>query len=244
MAVPHWSRMAAVVAATGLTERDDALFVMDLLRPGEIFVDVGSNIGFYTVLAPRRGALVHAFDPTPEACDVCEQNARLNRIDASTRVHRAACSDSTGLARFTSGLDIKNHIAGPNETGLEVAMVTIDDLIAAGGPDVAMIKIDAEGHDLEVLKGAMRTIDDYRPAVLIEIWSDGADVADLLADLGYRSYSYKPRERRLSLLPPDRRRPGNLLMLPQGRVDAIQQRLADAVRPRAQVSLDQMASAD
>ncbi|HEX4188482.1 MAG TPA: hypothetical protein VHY83_11335 [Solirubrobacteraceae bacterium] len=49
---PSWSRVAAVIAGTGLTERDDAIFVIDLLRPDDLCVDVGANIGFLRFWRP------------------------------------------------------------------------------------------------------------------------------------------------------------------------------------------------
>jgi hypothetical protein len=65
--------MAFSLVGTGLTERNDSLFAIDLLRPGDLFVDVGANIGFYTLIAARRGAQVEAFEPTDEAAGWCER---------------------------------------------------------------------------------------------------------------------------------------------------------------------------
>jgi FkbM family methyltransferase len=232
---PSWSAMAAVLLGAGLTEREDALFVLDLLRPGDLFVDVGANIGFYTVLAARRGARVQAFEPAAQARAVCEHNARLNGVQARTTVSRAACGDARGVARFTTGLDIRNHLAGTEEPGVDVPVTTLDDELAHQAHQsetaVTMLKIDAEGHDLDVLRGALGAVERLRPAILIEIWLGGARVRELLDGLAYRPYAYDPDSRLLAEIAPGARQRGNLLLISDPTLERVRARVETAERP-------------
>jgi len=229
---PSWSRVTAVIAGTGLTERDDALFAIDLLRAGDLFVDVGANVGFYTMLAARRGARVEAFEPTPEACAAIERGIALNSVSSLVTLHRAASGSEAGTARFTTGLDISNHLAAEGEPGIDVPVVTLDEQLAGSEPELAMLKVDAEGHDLDVLRGALHMIERLLPVILVEIWTGGAGPLALVESYGYRPFTYEPATRTLSEIRPGMRRGGrNMLMIANGRLDAVRERVRVAERP-------------
>jgi FkbM family methyltransferase len=234
---PSFSRASAVIAGTGLTERDDALFTIDLLRAGDLFADVGANIGFYTMIAARRGARVEAFEPTPEACKALERGLQLNAVAALVGVHRAACGSEAGTARFTTGLDISNHLAAPEEPGMDVPVTTLDEELAGREASMTMFKVDAEGHDLDVLRGGMGTIERLMPVVLVEIWTGGSGPAGLLEPFGYRPYVYEPSTRTLSEIRlADRRGGGNLLLIADAQLEAVRERVRAAERPALQAA--------
>ncbi len=229
---PSWSRASAIIAGTGLTERDDALFLLDLLRPGDLLADVGANIGFYTVLAARRGARVEAFEPSAGAAATCEQVIALNALGSLATLHRAACGAVSGFARFTTGLDISNHIVRGEESGIEVPVTTLDETLAGLEAPLCVLKVDAEGHDLEVLRGAQQTIARLRPVILVEIWAGGAPKLELVAGLGYRPYSYESSVRTLTEVAPGYRQGGNMLMVADARIAMVRERVAVAKRPQ------------
>ncbi len=228
---PSWSRATALIAGTGLTERDDALFVIDLLRPGDLFVDVGANVGFYTLLAARRGARVEAFEPTPEACAACERAIDLNGIRELARIQCVACGEAPGIARFTTGQDVGNHLAAGGEPGIDVTVSTLDAELAGHEAAMTMVKVDAEGHDLEVLRGALGAIERLRPVILTEIWTGGAGPLALLEPFGYLPYAYDPATRTLSEIAAGARRGGNILLVPAEKLAAVSDRVASAERP-------------
>jgi FkbM family methyltransferase len=228
---PSWSRVAALIAGTGLTERDDAIFVLDLLRANDLFVDVGANIGFFTVLAAGRDARVRAYEPTPEASAICEASVALNGRQALVTVHPVACGAAAGVTRFTTGLDVSNHIVDDGEPGIDVAISTLDEQLAGERPQLSMLKIDAEGHDLDVLKGALSAIERLQPVILVEIWTGGAGPLKLLEGQGYRPYTYDPATRSLAESAAGRRMAGNMLLVPDGRIEAVRQRVERAERP-------------
>lgn len=227
MVTPPWSRMAASVAGVGLTEPNDSLFVLDVLRPGDLFVDVGANIGFYTLLAANRGADVQAFEPTAEAADCCERSLALNNLRAI--VHRVACGAEPGTVTFTTGRDIGNRITdGP---GIDVPIVTLDQQLDGTQAVGAVFKVDAEGHDRDVLLGAMGAIDRLRPVILVEIWTGGQGPLALLGPKGYKPYAYDPESRSLREAALDSKRGGNMLLIPDSRLDGVRGRVRDATRP-------------
>src|SRR5207249_1807294 len=78
----------------GLHEFADMGFVLHLLRAGELFLDVGANIGSYTVLASKIcGARTIAFEPAPDAAAMLERNVAANDITERVRAHRIALGD-------------------------------------------------------------------------------------------------------------------------------------------------------
>lgn len=140
----------------GLHEVSDMAFVLHALRENEHFLDVGANIGSYSVLAaagPR--ARVTAIEPIPETYSKLLDNIYLNRLGSNITAHCLGLSAKKGVLRFSSDLDTVNHVLAENETvkATEVQVVRLDDLLGEDCPVV--IKIDVEGHELSVLKGGL-----------------------------------------------------------------------------------------
>ena len=161
------------------------------LRDGGLFVDVGANVGTYTIWAAELGAEVIALEPAADTFGLLQENIALNGYQVTAV--RAAAGDHCGTARFTSGLDAGNSLApdGPEVTEL----VTIDTLI--GDRRVTGMKVDVEGFEIEVLRGAARALADRRIGLIQVEWNEmstlalGTDrrpVAELLAGYGYLLY--------------------------------------------------------
>ena len=159
------------------------------LHPGEVFIDVGANVGTYTIWAAELGAEVIAVEPAADTFALLEENVALNGYPVTTI--RAAAGASCGVARFTTGRDTVNCLDpdGPVET----RVITIDSLI--GDRAVAGMKIDVEGFEIEVLRGCTRALSEQRIRLLQLEWnsasefavaSDRPPVADLLARYGYQ----------------------------------------------------------
>jgi len=190
----------------GLHEVDDMAFVLHALREGDHFLDVGANIGSYTVLAavgPK--ADVTSVEPVPDTFRKLMDNIALNQL--GQRVH-ACCiglSDKPGVLRFSSSLDTMNHVLAPDEASpaISVTVKRLDDLVGDKCPIV--IKIDVEGHELPILQGASRTLAD--PALLAVVmetngsgtrygWSD-SDILALMQNSGFAPFNYDPFKREL-----------------------------------------------
>ena len=161
------------------------------LRPGDLFIDVGANVGSYSILAGDLGADVIALEPAPDTFALLAENVRLNGY--SVTVIQAAAGPNCGAARFTAGQDSINRLAADGP--LEIEMVTVDSVIQDGV--VAGMKIDVEGFEIDVLRGCERALSQQRLRLIQLEWNSasvdavGADrvpVAELLATYGYRLY--------------------------------------------------------
>jgi len=229
---PSTSRVAGIIIGTGLTERDDALLVLDVLRPGDLFIDVGANIGFYAVLAARRGARVMAYEPGRTAWSYCDENIALNRVRPLATAHRTACGAEAGVAHFTVGLDIADHLIDADQGGIEVPVTTLDaELASEVRASLSLFKIDAEKHDADVLRGAMGALERMRPTILVEVWAGGEDIAQMLEPLGYRPYSYDPQSRSLTSVAARTVVGRNMLLIADSELADVTQRLRTADRP-------------
>ena len=190
----------------GLHEGLDMAFVLHVLRRGEGFLDVGANVGSYTVLAAGGAeALVTSVEPIPRTFAHLQQNVALNGLSGTVTAWQGGLSDSVGVLRFTTNLDAVNHVLreGEREQAVEVPVRTLDDLVGLNIP--TLIKIDVEGYERPVLMGATRTLADRRLlAVVMETNGSGAQygVADdelmtIMGHNGFAPYTYDPFERRL-----------------------------------------------
>jgi FkbM family methyltransferase len=177
----------------GLHEFEEMAFALHFLRPGELFVDVGANVGSYTILAAAGiGARVAAFEPGTEAFGWLTRNIALNRVGHLVSARRTALGRSQGKARFTASLDTTNRI--DNSGSETVAMDTFDGVFAGDCP--SLIKIDVEGYEPEVLAGAERTLaNPALQAVILEM--NQPDCAEPLIARGFAHVSYDPMTREL-----------------------------------------------
>jgi FkbM family methyltransferase len=182
------------------------------LKPGGTALDVGANVGAYSVLfgmwAGPTGRVL-AFEPAPEAFDGLTRHVALNGVGGTVQPRRAAVSDTSGGGTLLAeGFHGTNRLvdAGTADAGsmLAVPTVTIDDLCAAEGLDPTLIKIDVEGAELQVLRGARETIRRMgdRLALFVEmhptLWAaSGISAADVRAELeaqGLRAEALSPSD--------------------------------------------------
>lgn len=190
----------------GLHEMRDMAFMLHLLRANDHFLDVGANVGSYTVLAGgAAGARVTAVEPIPETFAHLELNLAANGLAGRVRVCQCGLSDALGALRFTKDLKSTNHILAQEEDlpAIEVQVRTLDDLVGSDVP--VLIKIDVEGHERSVLLGASRTLADLRLlALVMETNGSGArygisdiELVSLMQGHGFSAYGYDPFNRRL-----------------------------------------------
>ncbi len=191
----------------GLHEVCEMAFVLHVLRATDHFVDVGANVGSYTVLAAGAvGARTMAIEPIPQSFAHLLQNVALNGIGDRVRCWQGGLSDRAGALRFSSELDTVNHVLAEGEDlpNVVVPVTTLDELV---GDDVpAIMKIDVEGHEAAVIEGARRTLGDPRLlAVVMETNGSGAryGIADdaLIATMRnarFSPFSYDPFLRHLT----------------------------------------------
>jgi len=180
----------------GLHEFVQMAFLLHLLRPNDLFLDVGANIGSYTVLAAKVcQARAIAFEPDPETAKALFRNVSLNGIDRSVTVWNVAVGDFDGEIRFTSGLDTTNRVARAEDSAVRnVPIWRLDNLCGEISP--VLLKMDVEGFEERVLAGAGRVLGS---PTLIAITSEAhtARIEELLASYGFAPMFYDPHTRSL-----------------------------------------------
>jgi len=161
------------------------------LRPGDLFIDVGANVGSYSVWAGELGAQVVAMEPATDTFALLQENVALNGYPIKTI--QAAAGPYCGTARITIGRDTVNRL--DPEGGAETVMLTIDSVI--GSRTVAGMKVDVEGFEIDVLRGGERALSQQRiqliqlewnAASLQAVGTDRLPIAALLAGYGYHLY--------------------------------------------------------
>ena len=154
----------------GTDERLVQALLAERLQAGDVFYDLGANIGFLALIGARlvgpTGRVV-AYEPIPSSAAAVRRNAELNGFD-HVEVVEAAVGDRAGTVRMTLGRSSLEAHATP-EGELEVPMVTIDQEVAAGRPAPTLVKIDVEGSEAAVVEGAAGVLREHRPFVVCEI---------------------------------------------------------------------------
>lgn len=187
------------------------LFIEKLLRDrhpafsSSLAIDVGANIGNHALYFSRFFGKVLGFEPNPVICDICRANVRLNKL-SNVEILQFGLSDSNAVAEFhelqddaiaSSGLC--RHVAadGSKQRAVEfpVELRIGDQVISEHAPEmnVALVKIDVEGHELWVVRGLERTLRSNSPVVLFESkqkhGDDGGDVTlKQLVEYGYEYF--------------------------------------------------------
>jgi FkbM family methyltransferase len=194
----------------GLYERTGAKRLMELARRGAVVVDVGANIGAHTLpLASAVGPAgrVIAVEPTDAAFARLRRNCELNPAlgDRVVAVHAALGAPGGAIeATYHSAWPVVPVAAtrhpvhlGAEQSAGNARFLTLDDLIAAlGDIRVSLIKIDVDGRELDVLKGAVRVLGRDHPAVLFELCpyllterrQTTSDVVEFFTSRGYELF--------------------------------------------------------
>jgi FkbM family methyltransferase len=134
---------------------NEMIFWRRALRAGEMFIDVGSNVGSYALWAADCSANVIAVEPDPNAVDLLRINLSLNPL-VSVRVEQCALGAAPGEISMTSGLDTMNRLVIDGTGDQMVRVRTLDALIDSRR--VRGVKIDVEGAERLVLEGAINAL--------------------------------------------------------------------------------------
>ena len=195
------------------------------LRPGDVFIDVGSNKGDFALYGARivgNTGQVLAIEPDPGNCRWIGRSIALNGY-TNVAVHEVALSDRAGKSSLYRGHKSGHHslipaLPGRDKDVVNVEAVPLDDLVRKLGLSgrVSVIKIDVEGGEMMVLSGAAKTLRSKPQPVLLmdlhpEVGVDTEEVCAFLEDLGYAIYKeYSPFDAPVT----DRRRSTRLVARP------------------------------
>lgn len=183
-----------------------ANFVVNFLEPGDTFVDVGAHVGYYaslaTALVGKTGTVI-AIEPTPRTFESMKRN--LDHFPRATVLNQAL-SDRDGVLTFydygrtysafnsfTMRESLGNTKLEPDE--IQIPTTTLDAILSKPATGTVFIKIDAEGAESAILRGASNTLANLRPVISIEVggyedWDKSTeDALKLLKDSNYQLYS-------------------------------------------------------
>ena len=184
--------------AYGSWEPEVVRSIQGHVHSGMRVLDIGAQSGFYSLLLSRLvgpDGMVFAFEPLPANFRVLEENLRLNSIQ-NVMIRREAVSDFSGNISFEFPREEVSLIAGPllesdNLGAFQVPAISLDDFVRQTGQPIQFIKMDVEGAETAVLRGAVQTLKAFHPAMVVELHhdhpQDGLHPAiTLLEQLGYQ----------------------------------------------------------
>jgi FkbM family methyltransferase len=195
------NRLSELIFLEGAYEPLETLIVSQSVRAGDVALDVGANVGYYTALLDglvKPGGQVHSFEPGEGTFTTLEETKKLLKLDLAV-LHQKAVGDSVGHIDFwssTSGSDaqqstIKNGGMGSQTRRHQVEATTLDafagELNAKGVQGIAFVKCDIEGAEPSMLKGAQNILNSENPPIwLIEhnrgvLLEHGAGSVDLVS---------------------------------------------------------------
>jgi FkbM family methyltransferase len=189
------------LAANGIFEPLQTRWTCNLIRPGDTVLDVGANIGYYTLLMARLvgpHGKVYAFEPDPGNFGLLEKNVRLNGYTDRVVLKRAAVSDTSGQIRlFRADRNQGDHRAydsGDGRPSIDIPSVALDDTFKDYPGRIAFIKMDIQGSEWAALKGMQKLLarqpfvqmmTEFWPAGLSHVGVSAAAYLDVLASCGF-----------------------------------------------------------
>ncbi len=197
-------------------EPNETSWFLKRVRQGAVVVDVGANVGYYTLIAGKivgAEGRVYAFEPDPVAFSILERNVRLNGLTNVVLEQKAASNEAGSIRLYLSKENRGDHrIFDPGESrqSIEIEAVALDDYFDGRESRVDFVKVDTQGAEAVIVDGLDRLIrENDRIELVVEFWPKaldqfGRDSDAFLAKLegyGFRFYSLgvwgKPRPLRL-----------------------------------------------
>ncbi|OGY46292.1 MAG: hypothetical protein A2840_02385 [Candidatus Buchananbacteria bacterium RIFCSPHIGHO2_01_FULL_47_11b] len=175
-------------------------FLIQFLQEGDVCIDVGANVGFYTLLASTlvgESGKVHAFEPTPRTFNILMTNSikkknvvRVNAALMETEGKRNLVDYGAEKSGLNTIFPTSSH-EGVQPNLLSVKTTTLDSYCLSHHIRPTFIKIDTEGAEEMVLKGSHKILTAHHPALIIEVQRESPQsVVALLVVLGYRAYQF------------------------------------------------------
>ena len=188
----------------GLHDFEEMAFVLHTLRIGDCFGDVGANVGVFSILASvNAGANSVAIEPIPQTYEHLERNVKVNNAENLIRTFQLGVGDKHTTLKFTKNHDTINGVlinqdSDDNTNTVLVEVKTLDEIFSSECP--VMLKVDVEGYEWQVLKGASGIIKNKQlKVVIMEIIGSGRaygitemEIHQHMLQQGFLPYIYNP----------------------------------------------------
>ena len=181
------------LAKFGIYNFEETKLIKKLVKRKHIVLDIGANIGYFTLLMAKQAKLVHAFEPEAQNFQLLKKNVELNKI-SNVKLHNVAVAEKNGktklhLCETNRGMHRIYPSRWCTEGSNEVKTVRMDDVIQ----EADFIKIDVEGAELGALKGMAKLLKkcevtilmEFHPPSIIEYGSKPREIFDLVTSLDY-----------------------------------------------------------
>jgi FkbM family methyltransferase len=233
------SYSAATALYCGLYDYNEMNFLLRYLRSNDSFLDIGANVGIYTLLAASKikSGSVYSFEVLPKNYNRLIQNLQLNQFQ-QVKPYAIAVSDFTG----TTALNIAEGDSMPfitnnaTDNTITVTTDTLDNLLQYESvANLTLAKMDIEGAEILALKGAVSLLKKQRPYVWIMEINDTVnnfglqkqDVVNFLEDYGYSLYQYDADTNQIQAITVEEKQGNNVLAIADSALDFVRDRLND-----------------
>ncbi len=190
-----------------LHDFNEMLFLAHIMRTDDTFVDIGANVGVYSVwVSGITGAQSVALEPVPKAYEALRQNVRLNDLSGRIETRRIAVANEAGEVTMDVSRSGTNRVVfASGQDTMSIPSDTLEHILNGAVPYA--MKIDVEGFELRVLLGAVQTLKERGLHVIVielqnvTLSKYGTSVQQVKAyieDFGFKAYTYNPRQRELS----------------------------------------------
>ncbi len=202
---PRDIALTPILMCRGQWEPNETVWIIKSLKKGDTFIDVGANVGYYTIIASKKvgdEGRVYAFEPDPESFALLKANVRVNGLTNVVTEQKALSNEPGVLKLYLAARNRGDHRiyspeSDPDREFVEVEAVTLDDYFAGDDRPIDVIKIDtqgAEGVIFEGLTGIAKANHDIRiaiewwPAAVQEMGYDAGKLLSMVSSLGFHFY--------------------------------------------------------
>ncbi len=185
-------------------EKDESGIVFQMVQDGDLIIDAGANLGWYSIQLAKRfkNAVIHAFEPIPQTFSVLEKNIKLNGL-TNVILHNLALGRTSGVEDFFyfrggSAIASRRNLLEHGKAGkVGCRIATLDSVVDhLQLQRLDFFKCDVEGSELDVITGGLRSLGRFLPVIYIELfhgWCEKFgyipdDVVTLLGTLGYKCF--------------------------------------------------------
>jgi FkbM family methyltransferase len=199
-----------LLQAGGIYEEFETELFKGLLKPGMVVVDVGANIGHYSLIAARlvgESGHVYSFEPDPHNFELLRANIELNGFENVTPVNKALSNEPGTLTLYLDKYNLGGHsmsadnvLIGAGTVEVETTSLDLFFISNGGGDRVDVIKMDTQGAEGKIIEGGRRLFEENDLTILMELWpfglrNAGYDPATLIVNLDRLGFSFRVIEK-------------------------------------------------